>query len=182
MALEMQRYARELRAQMAASGFERPFQTRIGINTGYCNVGNFGSADRMDYTIIGSAVNLAARLQSHCDPDSILVSYETYVLVKDIADFEEREPVELKGIRRQVKTFAVSNLSDAGMDTSPRFHCEQEGLKLSLDLTKMVGSARAEALRNLEEVVYRLRNLPEPAAAADREPAGVKNSAVASAN
>jgi adenylate cyclase len=181
MAIEMQRCARELRAQMAANGFERPFQTRIGINTGYCNVGNFGSAGRMDYTIIGSAVNLASRLQTHCDPDSILVSYETHVLVRDIVDFEERTPVDLKGIRRKVKTFAVSNLNDPSTGASSRFHCEQDGLKLSLDLTKMVGTARAEALRNLQEIVNRLRDLPEPAAGADLEPA-VTDSVMASAN
>jgi adenylate cyclase len=171
MAMEMQRRARELRAQMSANGFERPFQTRIGINTGYCNVGNFGSADRMDYTIIGSAVNLAARLQSHCDPDGILVSYETYVLVRDIVDFEERKPVDLKGIRRKVKTFAVRSFNDPDADASHRFHCDQDGLKLSLDLTKMVGNARAEALGRLEDIVDRLRNLPESALAAGIEQA-----------
>ena len=163
MAMEMQRCARELRVQMAANGFERPFQTRIGINTGYCNVGNFGSADRMDYTIIGSAVNLAARLQSYCDPDGILVSYETYVLVRDLVDFEERKPVDLKGIRRKVKTYAVGSLNAPGADPSRRFHCDQDGLKLSLDLTKMVGAARTEALDRLEDIITRLRNLPEPA-------------------
>jgi class 3 adenylate cyclase len=171
MAMEMQRCARNLRAQMAARGFERPFQTRIGINTGYCNVGNFGSAHRMDYTIIGSAVNLAARLQTQCDPDGILVSYETYVLVRDIVDFEERKPADLKGIRRKIRTFAVKSLDDPGLDASRRFHYDQEGLKLSLDLTKMVGSARAEALHSLEGIVNRLRDLPEPASRADLEPA-----------
>jgi adenylate cyclase len=107
MAIEMQRCARKLQAQMAGNGFERPFQTRMGINTGYCNVGNFGSSDRMDYTIVGGEVNLAARLQTQCDPDSILVSYETYVLVRDMVDFEEREAVELKGIRNKVRSFSV---------------------------------------------------------------------------
>jgi adenylate cyclase len=177
MAMEMQRCARELRAQMASSGFERPFQTRIGINTGYCNVGNFGSADRMDYTIIGSAVNLAARLQSHCDPDGILVSYETYVLVRDIVDFEERKPVELKGIRRKVKTFAVSSLNDLGPVASRGFHCDQDGLRFSLDLTKMDGIARAEALDRLERIVERLRNCPESTLGTDIEPA-VPNSVI----
>jgi len=79
--------------------------------------------------------------------------------------------VDLKGIRRKVKTFAVSSLDDPGPDASRRFHCEQDGLKLSLDLTKMVGDARAEALRSLEGVVNRLRDLPESAAGTDLEPA-----------
>ena len=48
---------------MAQQGIEQPFRVRMGINTGYCNVGNFGSDERMDYTIIGAEANLAARLQ-----------------------------------------------------------------------------------------------------------------------
>jgi adenylate cyclase len=167
MAIEMQRYARRLQAQMADQGFERPFQTRIGISTGYCNVGNFGSSDRMDYTIVGSEVNLAARLQTHCDPNGILVAYETYVLVRDRVDFEEREPVELKGIRNKVRSFSVLSLDEPSLDGSRRFHYDRDGLKLSLDFEKMVGSARAEALRSLEGIVNRLRELPEPATGVD---------------
>jgi class 3 adenylate cyclase len=49
----------------------------MGINTGFCNVGNFGSDDRMDYTIIGAEANLAARLQSVAEPGGIVLSYET---------------------------------------------------------------------------------------------------------
>jgi adenylate cyclase len=49
-------------------GVEHPFCVRMGINSGYCNVGNFGSADRMDYTITGAEANLAARLQSIAEP------------------------------------------------------------------------------------------------------------------
>ena len=49
----------------ASRGIDEPFQTRMGINTGYCNVGNFGSDDRMDYTIVGAEANLAARLQTY---------------------------------------------------------------------------------------------------------------------
>lgn len=161
MAIEMQRCARELQAQMAGAGLERPFQTRMGINTGYCNVGNFGSSDRMDYTIIGGEVNLAARLQTQCDPDGILVSYETYVLVRDMVDFEEREPIELKGIRNKVRSFSV--LSErSSLDQSQQFHYEQDGLMLSLDFEKMVGSTRGDALRSLESIVNRLRVFPDP--------------------
>ena len=68
----------------ASDGIEQPFRVRMGINTGYCNVGNFGSDDRMDYTIIGAEANLAARLQSIAEPGQIVLSYETYALVRDL--------------------------------------------------------------------------------------------------
>ena len=62
----------ELNAKWRAAGIEQPFRARMGINTGYCNVGNFGSDDRMDYTIIGAEANLAARLQSIAEPGGIV--------------------------------------------------------------------------------------------------------------
>ena len=63
MAVEMQRRMEDLQQSWRDSGMENPWEMRIGINTGYCNVGNFGSVDRMDYTIIGGEVNLRARLE-----------------------------------------------------------------------------------------------------------------------
>src|SRR5262249_60284468 len=51
MAVEMQRRLAELNAKWRKRGVEIPFRVRMGINTGFCNVGNFGSTDRMDYTI-----------------------------------------------------------------------------------------------------------------------------------
>ena len=84
MAIAMQRRMRELQSEWRDAGLEKPFQLRIGISTGYCTVGNFGSDDRMDYTIIGNEVNLASRLQSHAEPGSILISHETYSFVKDM--------------------------------------------------------------------------------------------------
>jgi adenylate cyclase len=65
MAIAMQQRMRDLQAEWRERGQEHVFQLRIGINTGFCTVGNFGSDDRVDYTIIGNEVNLAARLQSH---------------------------------------------------------------------------------------------------------------------
>ena len=38
-------------------GLQKPFQLRVGINTGYCTVGDFGSEDRIDYTVVGGEVN-----------------------------------------------------------------------------------------------------------------------------
>src|SRR5262249_42326257 len=48
MAIAMQRRMRELQAEWSDAGLQKPFELRIGINTGYCTVGNFGSEDRMD--------------------------------------------------------------------------------------------------------------------------------------
>ncbi|MGH8733491.1 MAG: adenylate/guanylate cyclase domain-containing protein, partial [Burkholderiales bacterium] len=68
MAMDMQRRLGELKSKWRGEGTEEPFVVRMGINTGFCNVGNFGSNDRMDYTIIGAEANLAARLQSIAEP------------------------------------------------------------------------------------------------------------------
>ena len=84
MATAMQRRMRELEQEWRARGLERPFRIRIGISTGFATVGNFGSRDRMDYTIYGNQVNLAARLQSAAEPGGILLSYETNALVQGI--------------------------------------------------------------------------------------------------
>ena len=78
MALEMRSRIEELRKDWSSRGVAEPFHIRMGINTGFCTVGNFGSLDRMDYTIIGSQVNLTSRLELAADVDQILISYETY--------------------------------------------------------------------------------------------------------
>ena len=80
---------------------EKPFQLRIGINTGFCTVGNFGSADRMDYTIIGNEVNLAARLESHAEVGGILMAHETHALVKDRVLAEEGDPTAALAMYRR---------------------------------------------------------------------------------
>ncbi len=82
MAIAMQRRMRELEQEWRDRGLERPLHIRIGINTGFCTVGNFGSQDRMDYTIIGNEVNLASRLESSVELGGILMAHETYSLVK----------------------------------------------------------------------------------------------------
>ena len=91
MAIAMQKRMRELEAEWRDRGLEKPFQIRVGVSTGFCTVGNFGSEDRMDYTIIGGGVNLASRLQSNAMPGGIVLSHETWSLVKDmIADLREQ--------------------------------------------------------------------------------------------
>jgi adenylate cyclase len=96
MAMEMRERAKQLGMDI-----------RIGINTGECTVGNFGSEDRMDYTIIGGNVNLASRLESNSEPGKILISQSTYELVKDSIHCESRGNVRVKGIDRDIMTYWV---------------------------------------------------------------------------
>ena len=115
MAIEMQDRIAGLNAKWRNAGIEHPFRVRMGINSGFCNVGNFGSDDRMDYTIIGAEANLAARLQSIAEPGHIVISYETYALVRDVVVAQELAPITMKGISREVVPFAVKGiLGDAG--------------------------------------------------------------------
>ena len=58
MSLKMQEKMVDLRKKWKREGFYNPFEIRIGLNTGYCNVGNFGSSQRLTYTIIGGEVNV----------------------------------------------------------------------------------------------------------------------------
>src|ERR1700694_957359 len=112
MAWNMQRRLVELNAKWRASGIEHPFKARMGINSGYCNVGNFGSSDRMDYTIIGAEATLAARLQSIAEPGGIVISYETFALVSDVITAHALPPITMKGISREVVPYSVDSVLD----------------------------------------------------------------------
>jgi PAS domain S-box-containing protein len=154
MAIAMQRRMEQLRAEWLDAGLEKPFRLRIGVNTGYCTVGNFGSEARMDYTIIGGAVNLAARLQAHAEPGGILLSHETWSLVRDVVTAEERPAIELKGIVKPVRCYLVRDAGAEEPRTERLIHQEQDGLHLQLDLDRLDPDAAA---RVLEGVLARLR-------------------------
>jgi len=107
MAIEMQQRIAELESEWQRAGLERPFRARMGINTGFCTVGNFGSQKRMDYTIIGRTVNLAARLESAARPGKILIAHETWTLVKDAILAREVPPLIVKGFVDPLHAYEV---------------------------------------------------------------------------
>jgi adenylate cyclase len=154
MAIDMLKRLKELHTEWLELGAEQPFHLRIGINTGYVTVGNFGSEDRMDYTIIGSSVNLTARLQSFAPIDGILLGHETYSLVKDEVDAEEQEPIKLKGFAEPIRRYQVLGLYEDLVGEGSVIREEQDGFKLLLDLKKR---DRAEAIEALEAIVARLK-------------------------
>ena len=154
MAIAMLKRLRELQSEWQELGAEKPFKVRIGINTGYVTVGNFGSQDRMDYTIIGSTVNLTARLQSHADIDGILLGHETYSLVKDEVAAEEHAPIKVKGFAEPIRCYKVLGLYDDLANEGAVIREETDGFKLLLDLNKR---DRAEAIKALESIIARLK-------------------------
>ena len=133
MAIEMRHRLAELNAKWRNAGLEHPFSVRMGINTGYCNVGNFGSSDRMDYTIIGMEANLAARLQSIAEPGQIVVSYETYALVRDIVVAHVLAPITMKGISREVIPYTIESIRNAGGEGLQVFSEHLTGLDFYLN-------------------------------------------------
>jgi class 3 adenylate cyclase len=156
MAVQMQRRLEELSAQWRQQGIERPFRARMGIHTGYCNVGNFGSNDRMDYTIVGAAANFAARLQSIAEPGGICLSYETYALVRDLVQAQPRDPVTVKGIGREIIPYMVKGLSGDLSQTTQVIREHTAGLDLFLDPNALTDSGIEQAKRRLTEALAAL--------------------------
>ncbi len=90
---------------------ELRFRVRYGINTGNAVVGNFGSDQRMDYTILGHAVNIASRISKTAEPDQILVGLRTYDQIRDKSLFRLRSvgSRHLKGLKAEMKLFEVED-------------------------------------------------------------------------
>lgn len=151
MAIEMRQRMHQLRTKWFEEGMEQPFRVRIGINTGYCTVGNFGSDSKMDYTIIGSPVNLAARLEHLAHADDILISYETYALIRDRIECQESGAIDVKGFSHKVKTYRVISTKEQ-LDLSKPIVIDGKNYKLELDLSQMDYRQRAEVKEKLQNI------------------------------
>lgn len=156
MSLDMQRRVRELNDRWQAEGIASPLACRMGIHTGYCTVGNFGSEDRMDYTAIGGAVNLASRLEAAGEEGGILISHDTWTLVRDDVRCEAMGPIRIRGQAYPVETYRVlgNGDSEGGIETgqgeaTPNLHLE-------IDTSMMDDAERAAAKRRLEAALRAL--------------------------
>lgn len=112
MALEMIDRLKTLQKDWYLKGVTSPFRIRAGINTGYCTVGNFGCKRKMDYTIIGSQVNAASRLEGIARADQVIVSHETWSHIKDEILCIRKRLVTVKGIPNPVQTYQVVGFHD----------------------------------------------------------------------
>ena len=160
MAPAMQKRMVELEKEWRSQGGDKPFKMRVGVNTGYCNVGNFGSEARTDYIIVGGEVNLAARQEGQADPGGVLISPETYGLVRGIMSVEEREPIHAKGIRKEIRPYAIMGLrgeKDADSGEVGLARISDDGVDLSVDFDAVPGEKRRELGRRMAEIAKHLQ-------------------------
>ena len=83
------------------------FQVRVGINTGLVVMGEVGSDLRVEYTALGDAINVAARMESAASPGTVLIAADTHRLVAPLFDFEDLGALEVRGKSEPVGTFRV---------------------------------------------------------------------------
>lgn len=115
-------YAKTLKEK---HGFD--FDLRVGINTGTAVLAFVGDAVKTEYTAMGDAANVAARLQSMAEPGTVLISADTYRLVHAVFDFRPRGLIEMKGKQAPVESYEV-----VGAKAVPGTGRGLEGLESSL--------------------------------------------------
>jgi adenylate cyclase len=111
-ALAMRVRVRELSAELRRRGIPADLQIRVGVNTGHCTVGVFGSDVMRAYKALGFPVNIGARLQTEAEPGSILCGFRTYALIEDHVRAVRREPLAVKGAARPVDAWEILELVD----------------------------------------------------------------------
>jgi class 3 adenylate cyclase len=158
MAIAMRKHMKVLRQQWRSQGITKPLEIRMGINTGYCTVGNFGADTRMDYTIIGREVNLASRLESASESGEILISHETYSLIKDVIMCRDKGQISVKGFSRPVQIYQVVDFRrDLGASSSYLEH-ELLGFSMYLDLNSVQSYDKERVIHALQQAAEKLRD------------------------
>lgn len=158
MAIAMRKHMKVLRQQWRSQGITKPLEIRMGINTGYCTVGNFGADTRMDYTIIGREVNLASRLESASDSGEILISHETYSMIKDVIMCRDKGQISVKGFSRPVQIYQVVDFRrDLGAASSYLEH-ELPGFSMYLDTNSIQNYDKERVIHALQQAAEKLRD------------------------
>ncbi len=110
MILEIQKKLKPFRKMQTEEGVLHPFFIKCGIANGFVTVGNFGSKHRMDYTIIGGFVNLASRLCDAAKKNEVLITQETYTLVRKYLHTSKSLKIKAKGFSKLIQTYTITSL------------------------------------------------------------------------
>lgn len=158
MALKMQERIASLQSYWKKSGIPNDLQVRMGIATGYCTVGNFGSDQRLEYTALGSSVNLAARLQDMAAPDSILTDQNTLSLIGRHVISELKGEFTPKGFAREVRYFQINGLAETALVRRGR---ELSHVGKHVEVNVLNSSDIRAAIEELAEIQERFRKQME---------------------
>ncbi|MDG1165417.1 MAG: adenylate/guanylate cyclase domain-containing protein [Porticoccaceae bacterium] len=110
MAIAMRKAMKDLQQRWQAEGIEYPPALRMGINSGVCKVGNFGTENRLDYILLGRPVNLASRIESSAESNEILLSEDTYGLVREAIYCIDKGQISIKGFAQPVNAYSAVDL------------------------------------------------------------------------
>lgn len=158
MAVAMKKRMKVLQHAWYKKGIRKPLQIRMGINTGYCTVGTFGTSDHLDYTVLGTHVNLASRLETAAEPGEILMSYETWSLVKEVIMCRDKGDIIVKGFSQPIQVYQVTDLrKDLGKNQS-YFEQNTEGFSMHLDMEKVRNYDKDRVIRSLLEAAEKLKD------------------------
>jgi adenylate cyclase len=130
MALDMLGELKHLRVRWRELGMFQALRVRMGINSGYCTVGNFGSSNRMEYTIVGGQVNIASRLESIAEPDTVYISHSTFTMVQDIAECEFVDNLTVKGIHYPIEVYKLIRLREEGEKAAALLQTDKQSFVL----------------------------------------------------
>ncbi|MCP5108433.1 MAG: response regulator [bacterium] len=119
MAVAMQMRMKELSRKWKDEGVAQIISIRMGIHQDAMMVGNFGSRQVMEYTVFGSGVNLANRLESYCEPYKILVSYPVYSHTKGLFPYSEVVEQQFRGFERLVSVSELDPEKVSSLQTLP---------------------------------------------------------------
>ena len=111
MAIAMKEAMRNLQKRWKIAGIETPPSVRMGINTGNCRVGNFGTENKLDYTVLGSTVNLASHLESIAQANEILITEETYNLVKNHVKCTVNNSADSRWLSKDLKLYTANKMA-----------------------------------------------------------------------
>lgn len=149
MAIEMQKHMKLLRQRWKREGIDKRLEIRIGINTGYVTVGNFGTDTRLDYTILGTDVNLASRLESAARPGHILISQSTMELVKDRILCRNMGDIQVKGFNRDIPVHEVVDFRSKAGKNSDFISLEADGFGIHLHIERVRNFDKKRILHTL---------------------------------
>ena len=151
MAFEMQEKIKSIsRIWQSKKGIPGGLNVRMGIATGYCTVGNFGSNQRLDYTALGSPVNMAAWLQTICPLGEVLITQATANILSDKVKSEFFDDFNIKGFSKPVPVYKGIALEDIDEELEAGLVHQSDSLELYIKKSSDIVDVIRE-LRELEQ-------------------------------